>query len=219
MSEPLSAMPARERPRERLARLGAAALKDSEVLALMLGTGVAGRNVVVLAESILMEAGGFRGLVSMSAEQLQRLSGIGPAGVGRLTAAAEMWRRAAEPVSMVTLTDSAVVARVVLPKLMHRRTERLLVLVGTRALRLMEVAVLREGSEVRAEADPSEVLQVVLARGGGSFAVAHNHPGGSLDASQADLDFTAKLRTAAVTVGVRFLDHVVVAGNDWRSIA
>lgn len=215
----LSALPAHDRPRERLQRLGPTALSDRELLALVLGTGSHGRNVIAVAEDVLGRAGGFRGLLAMPSDELQQMPGVGPATAGRLAAAAEMWRRAAVPSASTKLTDSASIARVVSPLLMHRRTEQLLLLVADRALRLLGTVVIREGSEARVDVQPGEVLARVLALRGRAFAVAHNHPGGSLEPSATDTVATEQLRDASHAVGVRFLDHLIVAGADWRSIA
>ena len=216
---PLSLLPPHDRPRERLGRLGPAALSDRELLALVLGSGSHGRNVIATAGDILDRVGGFRGLLPMTSEELQGMPGVGPATAGRMAAAAEMWRRAAVPSVSKKLSDSASIAHVALPLLMHRRTEQFLLLATDRALRLLDTVVISGGSEARADVDVSEVLTRVFTLRGHAFAVAHNHPGGSLEPSAADTAATEQLRTAAGAVGLRFLDHLIVAGADWRSIA
>ena len=211
-------MPKSERPRERLQRLGPDALTDAEVLALVLGAGLPGRNVVDAARELLAAHGGFAGILALSASQLAQLPGIGPATIGRLVAATEMWRRASTATTLQPLADSSAIALVVLPELQHRALERFVVVVADRGLRLREVVLVREGSALRVQVEVAEVLQTVLLRGGTVFAVAHNHPGGSLQPSAADAAFTAQLRAAAVTVRLRFLDHLIVAGSEWRSL-
>lgn len=216
---PLAALAPHDRPRERLHRLGPNALSDRELLALVLGSGSRGRNVIATAGDILDRVGGFRGLLPMTTEELQRLPGVGPATAGRMAAAAEMWRRAAAPIALTKLSDSAAIARAALPLLMHRRTEQLLLLVADRALRLLGTIVVREGSDGRVDVDVGDVLTQVLTLRGHAFAVAHNHPGGTLEPSAADAAATKRMRAAADTVGLRFLDHLIVAGVDWRSVA
>ena len=200
-------------------RLGPQALSDVEVLALVLGTGRSGQNVLVSAQVLLERAGGFAGLLALSPGQLQRFSGVGVATAGRLVAAAEMWRRASESPIAGQLQDSSAIAVAVLPQLMYRSDERFLVVVADRGLRLREVVVLREGGEHRVDIEVTEVLRVVLSRGGAAFAVAHNHPGGGLHPSAADAAITTQLRAAAAAVKLRFLDHLIVAGSEWTSIA
>lgn len=215
----LSEFPPHERPRERLQRLGPSALSDRELLALVIGAGSAGCNAIETSENILSRSGGFRGLLSMTSATLQEIPGIGPATAGRLAAATEMWRRAAAPLASVKLSDSASIARIVLPMLMHRCDEQLLLLVTDRALHVLDTVVVGEGSEARVDVDASKLLTRVFTTRGHAFAIAHNHPGGSLDPSEADAAATERLRAAARVVGLRFLDHIIVAGSDWRSIA
>src|SRR6202012_5755987 len=99
------------------ARVGAAGLSDAEVLALVLGSGVPGRNVVSLSHALLAQTGGFAGLAAMDARQLQNLPGIGPASAGRLIAGVEMARRALLPESGCRLSDPASIAQLILPEL------------------------------------------------------------------------------------------------------
>lgn len=216
--EPLSAVPSEDRPRERLARLGAAALSDSEVLALVIGSGQHGRNVLALSHAILAQAGGFRGLTALNAHQLQRLSGIGPASAGRMVAAVEMCRRAAEPAAGQLLTDPASIAPVVLPELRDREDERFVAVIADRAQRIREIVLLHQGEGGHRRADATAIIQSVLTRGGGSFALAHNHPRGSPEPSVADLVLTRHVAAAARAVGTRFLGHLVVAGDEWRAV-
>jgi DNA repair protein RadC len=212
------AVPAHDRPRERLMRVGAGALTDAEILALVLGSGSSGQNVVSWSAAVLRDADGFAGLLSMDAGRLQQVRGIGPATAGRLAAVAEMWRRANGVERTSRLSDSASIADVVLAQLAHRPIEQFVVIVAGRDLRVREVVALRDGSEHAVHVDSREVLSAVLSRGGVAFAVAHNHPGGAAEPSNSDVVLTNALREAAEAVGLRFLDHILVAGADWRSI-
>ncbi len=216
--ESLAAVPPHDRPRERLRRLGPGVLTDEEILALVLGTGQPGRSVLATARAILSQTGGFTGLATMDVTRLERLPGIGPAMAGRLAATLEIWRRAGTTSAWSRLVDDEAVARIVLPELAHRPTERFVVLVADRAMRPIEVVFVRDGGDTQVQVEPSEILQAVLTRGGRSFAVAHNHPSGSLDASVADTSLTRRLGAGAATLGVRFLGHVLVAGAEWRRL-
>jgi DNA repair protein RadC len=199
-------------------RVGAGALTDAELLALVLGAGSPGQNVVSWSAALLREADGFAGLLSMDAARLQQLRGIGPATAGRLVAAGEMWRRANSAERASRLSDSASIARAVLAELSHRSIERFLVVVAGRDLRVREVVALRDGSDRAVYVDSREVLSAVLSRNGAAFAVAHNHPGGVAEPSAADVALTTALQNASCAVGLRFLDHILVAGAEWSSI-
>ncbi|MGH3622517.1 MAG: JAB domain-containing protein, partial [Sciscionella sp.] len=87
-----------------------------------------------------------------------------------------------------------------------------------RRLRVLDVISLPEGSASHAAMPVAEIVRTVFTHGGHAFALAHNHPGGSLNPSQADHHATAQVRRAAEACGLRFLDHLIVAGEQWRTI-
>jgi len=217
--EALADIPTHDRPRERMRRLGIGSLTDDEVLALVLGSGQTGRSVLALARSVLRRTGGFPGLATMDFARLERLPGVGPATAGRLVAITEVWRRAGAPAAWTRLVDHKTVAEVVRPELLHRDSERFVVVVADRAARPIELVLLRDGGVDETSIQPADVLQAVLTRGGRSFAVAHNHTSGLLDASVADLMLTRRLDQAAATLGLRFLGHILVAGDTWTALA
>ncbi len=105
-----------------------------------------------------------------------------------------------------------------LPHLQDRHRERIVVAVLDRRLRVLDVIGVPEGSGAHAAAPTADVLKIVLARGGHTFALAHNHPGGTLEASVADREATERIRSAADACGLRFLDHLIVAGEHWRIV-
>ena len=218
LPESLADVPAHDRPRERMRRIGVGSLTDDEVLALVLGSGQSGRSVLAFARSILRRTGGFPGLATMDFARLESLPGVGPATAGRLVAIIEIWRRAGTSSAWARLVDHAAVAKVVSPELMHRDGERFVVVVADRAARPIELVVMRDGGVDDVSVQPADVLQSVLLRGGRSFAVAHNHPGGSLDPSVADHVLTRRLDQAAATIGLRFLGHILVAGGEWTAL-
>ncbi len=216
--EALADVPPHDRPRERMRRIGVGSLTDDEVLALVLGSGQSGRSVLAFARSILRRTGGFPGLATMDFARLESLPGVGPATAGRLVAIIEIWRRAGTSSAWTRLVDHAAIASMVSPELLHRDSERFVVVVADRATRPIELVLMRDGGVDERSVQPADVLQAVLLRGGRSFAVAHNHPGGSLDPSVADLVLTRRLDQAAATIGMRFLGHILVAGGDWTAL-
>lgn len=199
-------------------RLGPDALTDVELLALLLGSGRPGESVLDLAGSLLMAHGGVRGLGSVDAVALARVPGVGPAKATRLVAALTLASRSgptadARPV----LASSVDVARVCAPLLTGRRRERVVVAVCGPGNRLLATVVVAEGSAHGVAFPVREVLAEVLRRDGTGFGVAHQHPGGNPTPSPADVVATGRLAVAAEQVGVRFLDHVVLGGDAWRS--
>lgn len=211
---PMAALPEHERPRERLAAQGSGALSDRELLALVLRNGTRGESALDLAGGLLAEYGSLAALAVALPEELERRSGVGAAKAAGLVAAFQLGRRAATPVAIGLVLGSADdVANATKSHLAGRRRERVVVLVCDGANRLCHTVVVAEGSIDRSLVPVREILNAVLRHDGKAFAVAHNHPSGDPTPSHADRQATSELALAAATLGLRFLDHVVVAGN------
>lgn len=213
-------MPTGDRPRERLWELGAEALADRELLALLLGSGRQGRDAVELASELIAAHGGLRGLARADPQELVVLSGVGPAKAVRVAAAFHLARRAvdtgaADRRRIATTADLAAVAAPLLRGLRH---ERVVVVICDASGAVLRTVRLTEGATDRSLIPVRDALAVVLTSGGASFGVAHNHPTGDPTPSAADCRTTARLREAATAVGLRFLDHVVVTDIAWRRV-
>jgi DNA repair protein RadC len=212
-------LPAAERPRERLAALGTAALADRELLAVLLGTGGApGVGVHTLAERLLAHLGSVATLARAHPADLASVSGVGPAKAAVLSAAFELGRRATTVDAPQTISGAADIAAVVAPLLRGRTRERLVVVTCDRANRVLGCDVLSEGSADRSLMPVREVMVAVLRRDGKALALAHNHPSGDPRPSRDDIDATVQVRQAAHAVGLRFIDHVVVTDTAWRPV-
>jgi DNA repair protein RadC len=213
MAVPMSAVPANDRPRERLLERGAGALSEQELLALLLRSGTRGLSATDLAASLLAEYGGLRWLASARPEELATRSGVGLAKASSLVAAFELGRRADHPDEATVIRSADDVARVARRELDGQRRERVLVLVCDSANRLRQTVIVSEGSIDRSMVPVREILNAVLRHDGRALAVAHNHPGGDEQPSAADRRSTSELRSAAELVGLRFLGHVVLGSG------
>jgi len=214
----IAKLPVNDRPRERLWRRGAEALCERELLALILRNGVRGESAIDLASGLLAEYGDLAGIATACPEELAQRRGIGPAKAAALVAAFHLSvRAAASTVTRARLTSSSDVAAVASRELLGLRRERVLVLVCNAANRLQRAVVVSEGSVDRSLVPVREILNVVLRHDGRAFAVAHNHPSDDPTPSDADRRATEEIAAAARTVGLRFLDHVVVAGERWAT--
>lgn len=215
---PLLALAAHERPRERLIALGPAALTDAELVAIQLGSGSRGVSVLALAQSLLVEFGGVAGLSRALPEELSSRLGIGPAKAARLTASFALADRVeGDPLKRVVRT-SADIARVVSPLLSRARSEQVVVVVCDSQHRVCRIATVAHGGADSSPLPVREILALVLRHDAVAFAVAHNHPGGTTEPSSQDICATTELVHAAKAVGLRFLDHVIVAGDNWASV-
>lgn len=211
-------LPEPDRPRERLLRQGAEALSDRELLALVLGAGLAGCDAIELAGEMIRDCGSLRSLAVADPYLLKRLPGVGPAKAARVAAAFELARRTVSADGKRQISKSADLAMLAAPYLRGLRRERVVVVVCDSGGRPLRVVTLTEGGADRSLIPVRDVLSAVLATGGTRFAVAHNHPGGSLGPSEADIRVTARLREAAETVGLGFLGHVIVTETAWTRV-
>ncbi|MFI5720890.1 RadC family protein [Nocardia sp. NPDC051750] len=220
MPVPITDMPRAQRPRERLCALGPQALSDGELLALLLGQGKRGASAVELALALLAEFGGVSGLASARPEELSRHCGVGTAKAATIIAAFQLAARArTDPAPAAPLLRAADVARAAWPLFSGARVERLLVLVCDARNRLRRSVFVAEGAIDEVAVPVREILNTVLRHDGRAFALVHNHPSGDPAPSLDDRRASSVLAAAAQTVGLRFLDHVVLAGEDWRRAA
>ena len=188
------------------------------LLALVLGSGLPGCDAIELAAVLIGESGGLPALATADPHALKRLPGIGAGKAARVAAAFELARRAAVARDRRRIAGSADVAAVAAPYLRGLRHERVVVVACDTSGSLLRVASLTDGSADRSLIPVRDVLTAVLAVGGVSFAVAHNHPSGSLTPSESDTEVTVRLRQAAGTVGLRFLDRIILNETAWARV-
>jgi DNA repair protein RadC len=216
VTSPMASVPSRERPRKRLLALGAEALTERELLALVIRNGARGVGALDLAAELLAEHGSLRILAATRPEELASKCGIVVTKAAALVAAFELGRRVGGEDETVTLRGPGDVADVARRKLAGLRRERVLVIVCNSANLVVRTETVSEGSMDRALVPVREILNAVLRHDGRAFAIAHNHPGGDPEPSDAERRATVELREAATVVGLRFLGHVVVGRGGWR---
>jgi len=208
--------PAAERPRERLAEQGAAALSDAELLAIFLRVGIRGKSAVDLARDLLASfAGDLAALAAASTKDLARLPGIGPAKATQLAATLELARRALAGSLKVkdALASPQVVRdwlRLSLGNLQH---EVFVALWLDSQNRLIASDELFRGTLTQTSVYPREIIKDALRHNAGAVIFAHNHPSGLAEPSRADEVLTASLKQALALIDVKLLDHFIVAGS------
>lgn len=209
-----------ERPRERLFRHGTEILSDAELVALVLGSGLSGENVVDLARRLLEQVGGLPGLVRADARALQRLRGVGVAKAAQLAAAIELGRRVQRlaPEDRPLLGSPEAVYGYVAGRFVGRTREQLLVLPLDTRGRLLGVPAVVPGSVMSVSIRPAEVFrEAVIAEATGVILV-HNHPSGDPSPSQDDIAVTRELAEAGRILGIDVVDHVIVGLNRYLSM-
>jgi DNA repair protein RadC len=214
-------LPADQRPREKLLALGAAALADSELLALLLRTGIKGQGVVVFAALVLQRTGGFAGLLQADAAGLKGIKGLGPAKRAELLAVMEMARRAlAQQMQAAPVFDSPPrVKEFVALQLAGREQEVFAVLFLDAQHRLVKLEEMFRGTLNQTSVYPREVVKRALQLNAAAVVFAHNHPSGVAEPSHADEYLTHTLKNALQLIDVRVLDHLVVGQGSVVSMA
>jgi DNA repair protein RadC len=213
-------LPAEARPREKLLARGPQALSDVELLAILLRTGMAGKNVFQLAAELLAP-NGVAGLLQASAQSLRLVKGLGPAKQAELLAVLELARRALQQqLEQREVFHSPDAIRHYLQlHLAHKSHEVFAVLFLDNQNRLLAMEELFRGTLSQTSVYPREVVMRALHHQAASVVLSHNHPSGSVQPSRADETLTQTLKAALALVDVRVLDHVIVAQGQALSMA
>lgn len=211
-------LPPSERPRERLARLGAGGLSDQELLALVIRSGGRGASALDAGTELLGTWGSLDQLALAGIDELGNRANLGEAKAAGLVAAFELGRRASFGTPPKLIQGPEDLAALVWPLLAGRWQEEVVLVVTNAANRVLRTMPMTRGGTERCLFVIRDILSAVLRCGGSGFAVAHNHPSGEALPSSEDRVVTEQLRDAARTVGLRFLDHIVVAGGEWRHV-
>ena len=213
--------PAAEKPREKLLALGPGALTEAELIALLLRHGHRGASALDLARSLLARFGSLRGLLSAPREDVCRHPGIGTARWAELQAALELVRRHhLERLRFGPALTSPRAARdFLIARLRDRDHEVFCCLFLDTRHRLLGFDELFRGTLDGASVHPREVVKTALARNAAAVILAHNHPSGVAEPSQADEIITTRLRDALALVDIRLLDHLIVGDGTCASLA
>jgi len=207
-------------PRERLGRVGARGLSDSELLALVLGHGTPRRSARDIATAILKDVRGIHGLPRASRSRLSHIPGVGEAQASRVLAAIELGRRTltVSPRARQQLIDPEEIAAFLLPRYGAHATERFGVLLLDSRHRYMGIHVVFEGTMDATVALPRDVFREATIAGASAIILFHNHPSGDAEPSRADIVMTERLIDAGEIVGIDVVDHYVLADTRYCSM-
>jgi DNA repair protein RadC len=214
----ISDWPAGERPRERLLALGAGALSDAELLAVLLRTGLPGKSAVELGRELLAR---FKGLGGLFGADLAGVKGLGPAKRAQFEAAIELARRSLKDDLRTAnaLTSPGAVRDYLRLAIAEREHEVFVCLWLDAQHRVTACEELFRGTLTQTSVYPREIVKAALKANAAAVIFAHNHPSGAAQPSQADELLTRNLKEALALVDVKVLDHFIVAGNQALSFA
>lgn len=211
-----------ERPREKMLQKTAAALTDAELLAILISSGTKEKSALDLAREILEKAGNnLHELGRLSLAELRKTKGIGEARAITIAAALELGRRrqAGEGLQRAIINKSADAAEILIPLLRDLGHEAFYVLYLNQANRVIRHEMISSGGLTGTVADTRIILKNALLYNSNHLIVAHNHPSGNKNPSAADKELTRKLKEAAALMDIKLLDHLIICGTGYTSLA
>jgi DNA repair protein RadC len=203
-----------ERPRERLAKLGAHALTDAELVALLLGSGIKGRHAIELAKDLLGSCGGLRGLQRKSVKDLMHLKGLGLARASILAACFEIGERSSlsELMSGSSIRQPSQIHDHCRLLLSNQPVEHCIAVMLNAQNQVLDCKHVSKGTLTETAVYPREVVRLALEHHASAIILAHNHPSGFAEPSPGDIAMTHALAEALSVVDVVLIDHIIVAG-------
>jgi len=214
-------LPVSERPRERLQKLGVESLSAQELLALILGRGIAGESVMVTAQRLFSQFGNLKGIANASVEELSQVRGIGIAKASQIKASFELANRlegCVEVANKPVIKSPEEVVSQVKGRLKGKKKEYFLALLLDTRNHLIRIAEISVGSLDASIVHPREVFKEAMSASAAAVIFVHNHPSGDPTASEDDIKLTKRLLEAGEIVGIDVLDHVIVGDKDYLSL-
>ncbi len=207
-------LPEFRRPREKLLERGVAALRDEELLAILLHTGVRGKSALDLARKILKEAG--KALPRWTVEDFRTIPGVGEAKAAQIVAAFELARRFQGTRRFPIQKPEDVLPYV--RHIAHRKQEHVLCLTLNGAGEVIEVHEVTVGLVNTSQIHPREVFAPAIVDRAAAVILVHNHPSGNLTPSREDLAVTRQMVEAGKLLGIDVLDHIILTRDGFLSL-
>lgn len=215
----MARVPVVDRPREKLARVGAEALGDNELVALVIGAGTRGRGALVVAQDVIAAAGGVQGFGRIGLDELCQVAGVGESRAARLLAAAELGRRTlfGDRRQRPQMLSTADVVGYLLPRYSGFAVERFGVMLLDQRQRVIRSEILSTGTIEASVSHPRDVFRVATLAAASHVVVFHNHPSGDPTPSADDRLMTRRMVLAGELMGIDVMDHVILAGTKFFS--
>ena len=211
-----------DKPREKMMLKGKSALSDAELVAILIGSGSRNESAVALSKRILASVNNnLSSLGKQSLAQLMEFKGIGEAKAITIAAALELGRRRKEenPLELVKVTSSKVMYQEMYPIIGELAHEEFWVVYLNNANKIIFKAQLSKGGITGAVVDVRLVFKIALEQNAVAIVLAHNHPSGKLQASEADIQVTKRIKNAGLQLDISVLDHIIVTEHSYFSFA
>ncbi|MBC8485053.1 MAG: DNA repair protein RadC [Ignavibacteria bacterium] len=221
----ISDFPSEQRPRERLRMKGADKLSDAELLAIIIGSGVQGENVIITAQKLLSKFGSLNGVLEASFEDIKSIRGFGNAKASQLIACFEIARRVRNKDSKredkkqkedaVTSPEEAF--KLIGAYINDYSKENFLVLSFDVRNKLIGVDNISKGTISASLVHPRETFESAIRKHAAQIMIGHNHPSGSIEPSEDDIKITKRISEAGKIMGIELMDHIIVTKNNFYS--
>lgn len=213
-------VPNEERPRERMQHVGAHALSNAEIVAILLRTGTVAESATRLAQRLLHESGSLRNLADFSLSQLTAIRGIGPAKALQILAGIELGRRVSRTAlhEKPTISSPRDAAMLLMEEMRYLQKEHFVCLFLNTKNEVIAKETLSIGSLNATLVHPREVFRAAIKQSSAAIICAHNHPSGDPTPSREDIHMTERLVEAGRIVGIDVLDHLVLGDGVFVSL-
>lgn len=213
-------MPAEERPRERLEKHGGSACSAAELIAILFRTGNSQKSALGMAEELVHQFGGLRGVSQASVPELMAVKGVGKVKAIEIAAAVEIGKRltVVSEEEKPSIRGPQDVANLMMPELRDERVEHLVALLLDTKNRVIKIVHISKGTLDSSLVHPREVFRQAIAASAAAIIVVHNHPSGDPTPSEEDRRVTTRLVSAGSTIGIDVLDHIIIGLNRWVSM-
>ncbi len=218
----IKSWPRDDRPREKLLRKGPGALTNSELLAILLRTGVTGASAIDLARQIVEKFGNFRNMSHTDMREWKKIKGLGPAKLSQILAALEIGRRFREDEALTLkqkIASAQDIIEILMPQMGDLKTEVSKVVYLNSDNRIIDINDAAQGTVNQARPIIREILHTALQKFAAAIICIHNHPSGNTTPSPEDKTFTSELTAAGKIMGIKVLDHIIIGGDTFFSFA
>jgi len=221
-SKGIKSWPEDDRPREKLLKKGAGALSNSELLAILLRTGVKGNSAIDLARQIIDKYGTFRNMIHTDMREWKEFKGMGPAKIAQIQAALEIGRRFRDVEvrsSKQKIASANEVVSIIMPQMRDLKTEVFKVVYLNSNNRIIDISDAATGTVNHAMPIVREIIHAALQKFAAAIICVHNHPSANIAPSPEDKKFTQELSAARKLMDIKVLDHIIIGDGNYFSFA
>jgi DNA repair protein RadC len=218
----IKSWPQDDRPREKLLKKGAGVLSNSELLAILLRTGVKGNSAIDLARRIIDKFGTFRNMNHTDMREWKEFKGLGPAKIAQIQAALEIGRRFREVEVLPPkqkIASAQDVVNMIMPQLRDLKTEVFKVVYLNSNNRIIEISDAAKGTVNHAMPIVREIIHAALQKFAAAIICVHNHPSANIAPSPEDKKFTQELTASGKLMDIKILDHIIIGDDTFYSFA